>query len=116
MTVTGAPFEGIVLTSYQFTDRPGANLFTYSSAGANYNCSTQTGTLKSVAAGTRTNTVAYRAVGRAITNFTATFLVANYAESFTIKWFVAPAASASPLVWYGPFPQVVNAVNPQFSG
>jgi hypothetical protein len=46
--------------------------------------------------------------GPAISTLSATFLLANFAESTTIKWFVQPSAAA-PTVWYGPFPQVVNA-------
>ena len=51
------------------------------------------------------NTIAY--AGAPIQSLTATFLLANYAESTTLKWFVQPSL-ASPTVWYGPFPQVVN--------
>ena len=45
--------------------------------------------------------------GTPITSLTATFLLANYPESTTLKCFVQPALT-SPTVWYGPFPQVVN--------
>ena len=53
------------------------------------------------------NTIAYYNPSAPLTTLTATFLLANYPESTTIKWFVQPAAT-SPTVWYGPFPQVVN--------
>jgi hypothetical protein len=56
------------------------------------------------------NTIAY--YGAPINTLSATFLLANYSESTTIKWFVQPSA-ASPTVWYGPFPQVVNAYSTQ---
>ena len=49
-----APFVGVVLTSYQFTNRPGANLYVNSGVATNYNCSTQTGNLDVVPAGTPT--------------------------------------------------------------
>ena len=45
---------GVVLTSYQFTDRPGANLYVDPGVATNYNCTTQTGYLDSVPAGTPT--------------------------------------------------------------
>ena len=51
------------------------------------------------------NTIAY--AGAPIQSLTTTFSLANYAESTTLKWFVQPSL-ASPTVWYGPFPQVVN--------
>jgi hypothetical protein len=156
VTLSGPiPFAGAVLTSYQFTNRPGANLYLTTDVATAYNCSTQTGSLKSVAAGTPTvranaaalrrhgsartrfarrqraaearrhgapasrarrrwtdasatslqNTIAY--AGAPIQSLTVSFLLANYAESTTLKWFVQPSL-ASPTVWYGPFPQVVN--------
>ncbi len=135
-----APFAGVVLTSFQFSDRPGANLYMPGSVATNYNCSTQTGYLDVVPAGTPTvrllvaqallvrrlgatnhdrdltarthaacaqNTIAYFSAGAPLTTLTATFLLANYAESTVLKWFIQPSAS-TPTVWYGPFPQVVN--------
>ena len=123
VTLSGPiPFAGAVLTSYQFTDRPGANLYTSTGVATAYNCSTQTGSLHSVPAGTWTvracctaaargaealthpglhftqNTIAY--AGAPISSLTATFLLANYAESTTLKWFVQPALT-TPTVWYG---------------
>ncbi len=47
-------FVGAIFTSYQFSDRPFGNLFTSTGAATSYNCSTQTGTLKTVPVGTWT--------------------------------------------------------------
>ena len=55
------------------------------------------------------NTVAY--FGAPISTLTTTFLLANYPESTTLKWFIQPAAT-TPVTWYGPFPQVVNVYKP----
>jgi hypothetical protein len=52
VTLSGAiPFSGAVLTSYQFTDRPGANLWTTTGPATAYDCATQVGTLRSVTPG-----------------------------------------------------------------
>ena len=55
VTLSGPiPFAGAVLTSYQFTNRPGANLYLTTDVATAYNCATQTGALRSVTAGTPT--------------------------------------------------------------
>ncbi len=111
VTISGGSFVGAVLTSYQFTDRASGNVYVDPGVATNYNCTTQTGYLDSVPAGTPTNTIAYYNTAAPLTSLTATFTVAPFPESFTLKWFVLPSAS-TPVQWYGPFPQVVNAHNP----
>ena len=73
VTLSGPiPFAGAVLTSYQFTNRPGANLYLTTDVATAYNCSTQTGSLKSVAAGTptvRANAATLRRHGSARARF-----------------------------------------------
>ena len=49
-----SPFVGAVLTSYQFTNRAGGNLFTSTGAATAYNCAQQTGPLSTVTPGTLT--------------------------------------------------------------
>jgi hypothetical protein len=55
VTLSGPiPFGGAVLTSFQFSNRPGANLWTSTGVAKAYNCATQVGVLGSVTPGTLT--------------------------------------------------------------